>query len=189
MWSGSEVVGREPRRPLGPAPTADSLGVLRLAFEGAPHGVVVSGEDGTIRFVNSLASSMFGYRPGELVGQPVSRLLPRPASGGSDEHWADAWLKSQSQAMAGRTVAGIRRDGVMLPLEIGLNRLEDGNTRHVIASITDVTARLDLEARLAAATNAHLGFQRLVADVAARFGAVAPEGMDDALIDSLRQTG
>ena len=59
----------------------------------------------------------------------------------------------------------------------------------MIASIVDITERLNLEARLAAATNAHLGFQRLVADVAARFGAVDPDAVDDAIVDGLRQIG
>ena len=57
-----------------------------------------------------------------------------------------------------------------------------------IASMTDISERLNLEAVLAA-TNAQLAFHRLVADVAARFGAIAPENVDDAIVDSLRQTG
>src|SRR5215467_13184177 len=47
----------------------------------------------------------------------------------------------------------------------------------------DIRARLDLEA------NAQLGFQRLVADLAARFSAIAPEELDATIVDSLRQTG
>ena len=43
--------------------------------------------------------------------------------------------------------------------------------------------------RPALSTNAQLAFHRLVADVAARFGAIAPEAVDDAIVDSLRQTG
>ena len=44
----------------------------------------------------------------------------------------------------------------------------------------------DLEARLAAAS-AHL-FQRLVSDVATRFSTAGPEAVDEAIVDSLRQT-
>ena len=58
----------------------DPLDVLRAAFEGSPHGVVVSGEDGTILFVNVPASAIFDYPPGELIGQPLSRLLPEVAA-------------------------------------------------------------------------------------------------------------
>jgi formate hydrogenlyase transcriptional activator len=56
-----------------------------------------------------------------------------------------------------------------------------------IASMTHLCERLTLEAALSA-TNAQLAFHRLVADVAARFAATAPEAVDDAIVDSLRQT-
>jgi formate hydrogenlyase transcriptional activator len=49
-------------------------------------------------------------------------------------------------------------------------------------------AVLNLDAALAAA-NTQLSFNRLAADVAARFSAIAPEGVDDAIADTLRQTG
>ena len=70
------------------------------------------------------------------------------------------------------TIAGLRRGGTSVPLAFSLNVLPDGPTHYVIASLVDITERLDLEARLAAATSAHLGFQRLIADVAVRLGAV-----------------
>jgi transcriptional regulator with GAF, ATPase, and Fis domain len=59
----------------------------------------------------------------------------------------------------------------------------------MIVSIVDITGRLNLEARLAAATHAQLGFQRLVADVAAGFGTIDPAAVDDAIVDALRQVG
>jgi len=65
---------------------------------------------------------------------------------------------------------------------------ESDNVFEPIASMTDISERLELEAALAVA-NAQLAFHRLVADVAARFGAIAPEEVDAAIVDSLRQTG
>jgi transcriptional regulator with GAF, ATPase, and Fis domain len=65
---------------------------------------------------------------------------------------------------------------------------ESDNVFEPIASMTDIRERLELEAALAVA-NAQLAFHRLVADVAARFGAIAPEEVDAAIVDSLRQTG
>ena len=76
-----------------------------------------------------------------------------------------------------------------MPRAISLNALADGPTHYVIASMVDIRERLDLEARLAAATSAHLGFQRLIADVAVRLGAVDPDSVDDVVVDCLRQIG
>ena len=56
------------------------------------------------------------------------------------------------------------------------------------ASPSDLSERLTLEAALAA-TSAQLSFHRLLAGVAARFGAIAPEAVDDAIVDSFRQSG
>ena len=58
---------------------------------------------------------------------------------------------------------------------------------HAIAPMTQASEGLNLEAVLEA-TNEQLAFHRLIADVAARFGAIAPEDLDDAIVDSLRQT-
>ncbi len=89
--------------------------------------------------------------------------------------------------MTGRTIAGTRKDGVMVPVEIGLNMLGHRAGHHIVLSLVDITERLNLEARLATATNAHLEFQRLVADVAEKFGGIEPDGVDTAVVDSLHQ--
>jgi PAS domain S-box-containing protein len=39
-------------------------------------GVVLSDEDGVLVLANRRAEGMFGYRPGELIGQPVESLVP-----------------------------------------------------------------------------------------------------------------
>jgi PAS domain S-box-containing protein len=95
--------------------------VLRAAFEGLPNGVVLSDEDGTILFVNAPASAVFNYQPGELIGQPLSRLLPGvPAA--HDDKWTEIWKNPRRAAIfAGRTITGIGRDGVTAPAEIGLS--------------------------------------------------------------------
>ena len=189
MLSGYDAVGRQ-SPPIVAFHDADSRSVLHLAFVAAPYGVVVSGEDGTILFVNGAASEIFAYSPDELIGQPFSRLLAEPAPESHNEQWQEFWKSPVSRTMIPDcTIAGIRRGGVRVPLAISLNALADGPTHYVIASMVDITERLDLEARLAAATNAHLGFQRLIADVAVRLGAVDPDSVDDVVVDCLRQIG
>jgi formate hydrogenlyase transcriptional activator len=65
---------------------------------------------------------------------------------------------------------------------------EPFNVLPSVDSLTDMSERLTLEAALAA-TSAQLSFHRIVADVAARFGAIAPEAVDAAIVESLRQGG
>ena len=54
---------------------------MRLAdvtpiLDSMPDAVVVVGADGTIRFMNTQAESLFGYARGQLIGQPVEVLVP-----------------------------------------------------------------------------------------------------------------
>jgi hypothetical protein len=62
------------------------------------------------------------------------------------------------------------------------------STRPPIASVRGIKNPFDADAR-AAANNALLHFPRLVADFAARLSTIAPESVDGAIIDTLRQTG
>ena len=91
--------------------------------------------------------------------------------------------------IAGQTITGIRQGGAPVPLDVSLSAFDDGTSRHIMASIVDMTERLDLEARLAEATHEQQGFQRLAADMAVRCGTIDLDGVDDAIVDGLRQVG
>jgi PAS domain S-box-containing protein len=170
--------------------SVDPLDVLRGAFEGTPQGIVVSGDDGTILFANTPATEIFGLPLCVLVGQPLSRLLPGVVPAAHDMQWTGFCDDPHRAAMtAGRTIAGMREDGVTVPLDVSVSLVTEDTTRYLIVSMVDVTKRLDLEARLAAATHANLGFQRLIADVAAGVGSVVPAAIDEAIVDALRQLG
>jgi formate hydrogenlyase transcriptional activator len=173
---------------LVPRRACDPLDVLRSAFGQLPNGVVVCADDGTILFVNDLAATALDYARGELIGQPLARLLPGIVPEGHDPEWKRFWDAPDPMAkFAGRRIGGMRRDRVMVPLDVSVSVLPDETTRYVIVSIADVTERTNLEARLAAATHAHLGFHRLVADVAVGFATLAPAAVDTAIVDALRQ--
>jgi PAS domain S-box-containing protein len=162
----------------------------RLTLEQFPHGLVILGEQGTVLRANRQAEIMFAYAPGELAGLPIAQLLPEQSRIAHAELWTELLNAPPSRKIsADRIVGGVRKDGVILPLEIGLSVVVDGNSRCVVASIVDITERLNLEARLAAATNERLGFQRLVGDIAARFGSIDADTVDESIVDSLRQIG
>ena len=168
----------------------DPQTVFRVAFEEAPHGSIVATDDGTILFANHLATEIFGYLPSELPGQPIFRLIPDSQQGQRAADWDKFWKAPGSQRPTlSQTLTGVRKDGILVALEVGLNVLVNGDSRFVVASIVDITDRLNLEARLAATSHEHLGFQRLVADIAARFGRVEPDEVDDTIVDSLHQIG
>jgi PAS domain S-box-containing protein len=167
------------------------LAVLRMAFEGAPNAVLVAEDDGTIVFANAVAAATFQYPDDQLVGQPMSCLIAPLAAVETADRTPGAapTLMHVLEAMGGHTVDGVRRDGVIVPLELGVTITNHGARRLLIVSAADVSERLNLEARLAAATNAHLGFQRLVTDIASRFVKIESGQVDTTITDCLREIG
>jgi PAS domain S-box-containing protein len=155
--------------------------VFRLTVEQVPHPLLVFDGDGRIVAANRMAEVIFGCAPTQLSGQSIAHLLPEAwqalPPGGSRPADTQNRILGVEQA-----VVGIRTGGGAVPLEIGLKVLLDGATTYTVASVTDVTERLTLKARLTNASTA-VGLQSLLIDLADRFLRVAPDEVD-AVVDS-----
>src|SRR5262245_6723746 len=111
-------------------PPNDILAVLRIAFEGAPNAVFVAEEDGSIVFANAVAASTFHYKAEELIGQQVSRLIYPLAAAVSDGSNLESLPPVELlEALTGHTVDGLRSDGVIVPLELGVKTAANGGRR------------------------------------------------------------
>jgi len=168
------------------SPTPDRLDEFRHALQDSAPGLIVSSDDCTIQFMNAAAARIFGFSALELAGQPISRVLPPPQDGGYAGLWQNPPITAD---IKNRLVAGIRRDGVTVPLELSLRSFDDGAARHLIVSITDVSGRIDLESHHEPVTHADLGLHRALTSMAAHFCAVAPDDVDQATVDGLRRIG
>ena len=168
----------------------DILDLLRLAVERAPQGVLVASDDGTIIAANQSASSIFGYPRTELVGRVVDDLIPDIAGG-----QRGAGLNELAEALRSADFAvdqvsmGVRQDGVPVPLEVHRTPTTVNGSTYVVTSVADLTEVLNLKARLMAASSEHLGFQRLIADIALHFAQSDSANPDDLIIGSLHQIG
>jgi|CXWL01.1.fsa_nt_gi PAS domain S-box-containing protein len=117
--------------------------------ESAPSGMLVANQDGVITLVNAQVERYFGYDRQELIGQPVEILIPerfRPQHPGQRTGF---FHQPTARAMGTyRELFGRRKDGSEFPLEIGLNPIKTPEGLQVLASIVDITARKQTEARL-----------------------------------------
>jgi len=149
-----------------PTPGLDPITrVLSGAIEHMPHGVLVFSQSGTVLAANRRSSAIFGYAPGELLDQPMERLLPetsRPVRTGGGKLQSERHTSTQTVE---EPPTGIRKDGEAVPLEIGFSVVSEGESSYLVASVTDITERLDLEAGLTAAREEIMGFQRLVGEL------------------------
>jgi formate hydrogenlyase transcriptional activator len=128
--------------------------ILRLAVDHVPHAVLVFGRTGEVLSANRRAEAVFAFGVGQLVGQPIGRLVPEASSDVCPDPWRSFWTNPQNRMLGvDRPVTGTRSDGTTVPLEIALNVLVDGEMPYVVASVTEVSERQRLEARLAATTS------------------------------------
>jgi PAS domain S-box-containing protein len=118
---------------------------FRGLVEAAPDAVVCVDAAGLIVLVNAATERLFGYRRGELTGQPVEMLVPEASRAGHPAHRA-AYMKDPlpRQLGAGLEVAGRRRDGSTFPAEISVSTIDNGEGPLVTATVRDVTERIEL---------------------------------------------
>jgi diguanylate cyclase (GGDEF)-like protein/PAS domain S-box-containing protein len=146
--NGVERALNDRDRILATASGADSEGRYRGLLEAAPDAMVVVDQAGRIVLLNLQAEKQFGYHRDELVGQPVSNIIPE---GFAERLIADD-LRSAEDALAQQIGTGIeliarRKDGSEFPIEIMLSPLENAGVILVTAAIRDITARKESEGR------------------------------------------
>jgi PAS domain S-box-containing protein len=121
----------------------------RGLLEAAPDAMVVVNGAGEIVLLNLQAEKQFGYHRDELVGQPVTNIIP---VGFAERIIADD-LRSAADALAqqigtGLELVALRKDGTEFPIELMLSPLEGSEGILVTAAIRDISARKAAEASL-----------------------------------------
>lgn len=181
--SVADIAGRTSLLPQAQADLrrreAESEGRYRGLLEAAPDAMVVVDQAGAIVLVNVRAEKQFGYSRDELIGQPVTNIIP---DGFAERLIADE-LRSTEDALGQVIGAGIelvarRRDGSEFPIEIMLSPFDSPDGILVTAAIRDITIRRASE--LEATHTAHHDFltglpnRLLLSDRISQAIAVAP---------------
>lgn len=128
----------------------------RGIIESAPDGMIVADQNGIIVLTNPMTETMFGYDPGELLGQPIEILIPESAR---SQHVSqrNGFVKNrETRKMIGSELHGMRKDGLQFAVEVGLSHLPAlaGRGSCVCASVRDITdkKRIDDDMRRQRAT-------------------------------------
>jgi PAS domain S-box-containing protein len=128
---------------------------LRLVVEAAPNPMLLVDKAGAISLANAQAQRLFGYERGELIGQPIEKLVPKRYRGAHPGRRSSYLAAPTARSMgAGGDLFGLRKDGVEVPIEIGLNPITTPQGEFVLAAIVDVTERKRSEQRLRAVVEA-----------------------------------
>ena len=113
---------------------------FREFYEASPDAVVVVGPAGRIDFANSRVEALLGYLPNELLGEPLSVLIPDRYRAVHIGHLAGYMNNPSSRMMgAGLKLAALRKDGSEFLIEISLSPYRAPEGIVVIAAMRDVT--------------------------------------------------
>jgi len=126
-----------------------SKSLLESIVESVPVAIVLSDELGVIRLINHEVERLFGYSRDEFVGQPVEILVPR-ASRCAHESLRREFINHPSVRRMGarQDLQGLRKDGVEVQLEVGLNPIPTEQGMRILVGMVDVTERKRLEAEI-----------------------------------------
>jgi|GEM_PF-2456556 len=119
-----------------------------VTLEAVPDGVVIVDRHARIIFVSQQACRLFGYPADELVGNEIHMLVPEPVQQVHRAHTTRFLARPQRRPMGEHAthLAGRRRDGSEFPVEISLSHFELDGALLVIASVRDISERLESEA-------------------------------------------
>ncbi|HWZ90808.1 MAG TPA: PAS domain S-box protein, partial [Polyangiaceae bacterium] len=122
----------------------------RGLLEAAPDAMVVVNQVGQIVLLNMQAEKQFGYRRDELLGQPVTNIIP---VGFAERLIADG-TRTAAEALAqqigtGIELSGRRKDATEFPIELMLSPLQSDDGMLVTAAIRNISVRREAEAHLA----------------------------------------
>lgn len=131
--------------------------LLKQLVDNAPDAILVSDNEGIIRFWNSGAEQMFGHSAAEAVGQSLDLIIPENLR---SRHWEGYWRVMASGETKYKTgllsSPGVCKDGSRVSLEFSMVLLRDevGNMQGCASVMRDVTERWkkekELKARLSA---------------------------------------
>lgn len=130
----------------------DTSSLYKLAVELAPTGIMAVEQDGTILLANKELASMLGYEEGELLGETFETLIPQRFRSAHPEYRRDFFKEPSSRPMGtGRDLYALQKNGSEIPVEIGLNPVQNDDQLVVIVTVVDISARKRADARFQAA--------------------------------------
>ncbi len=119
---------------------------LKAILSSAVDGIVTINERGVIEEVNPAAHTIFGYEPGELLGQSINILMPDPYRREHDRYMRTYRHTGKGKVIGtGRETVGRRKDGSVFPIDLSVSEVPLSDRRLFTGIIRDISSRKEIE--------------------------------------------
>lgn len=126
---------------------------FRALTETAADSIVTIDAGSTIRYANPATETLFGYRANELVGKPLTKLMPERMRK-SHEIGLARYIRTGKRNIpwSGVQLPALHRDGHEFPVEIAFGEFVLNNKRAFTGIMRDVSERVRQQQALEQAT-------------------------------------
>ena len=112
-------------------------------------GIITMDTSEIIQSVNPAVEKMFKYSSEELIGKNINILMPEP-----DKSLHKKYLQNYSRTQKakiigiGRELSGIKKDGTIFPIYLGVSEIELSGQKFFIGILHDITVQKNAQDRL-----------------------------------------
>jgi two-component system sensor kinase FixL len=124
--------------------TADTQQWLRdnalNVLDSVVDAIITIDADGIIQSVNAATLTLFGYTSTQLVGQPVTKLMPEPHKA-LHQSYIEHFLSTRKAQIIGigRELTAVTHDGEIFPIYLAVNEIKTDQGSYFAGIIRDLT--------------------------------------------------
>lgn len=124
----------------------ESENKFRSVLQSAKDSIILVNEKGCIVFWNNFAEKIFGYKEIDVLGKPVTMLIPEEFSASHSVKFGHHVSKKSAQ-MKDKIINlyGLKKNGSKFPIEISLSHWTNEKGKFYCGIIRDITERKNAE--------------------------------------------
>ncbi|AGB04801.1 PAS domain S-box [Aciduliprofundum sp. MAR08-339] len=122
----------------------------RILSEMAFDAVILINEEGRIEYWNPAAERIFGYKMSETINKPFWKLIvpPKYLPGKGFSNMIKRGFERGNFSNRKMEVEAMRKDGKIIPVELGITMFNIGGKKYALSIIRDMTERREMEERI-----------------------------------------
>ena len=111
--------------------------------------IVTIDTDSTIRFANAAVENLFGYLPDELIGEPLTNVMP-PRYRGEHFDGMQRFVQTGERALDWNAIEfpAQHRDGHEIPVSVSFSEFEEDGQQRFVGILRDISDRVRMEEEL-----------------------------------------